>query len=43
MFVKKTITIEKNQSDWAKSNSINLSRFVQKHLIRSMKAGRRKK
>ena len=31
-FVKKTITITKENSNWIDKNSINLSRFVQKKI-----------
>lgn len=35
-YVKKTITILKEQSGWIDENAINLSRFVQKALDKAM-------
>jgi len=35
-YVKKTITILKEQAQWVDENAINLSRFVQKALDKAM-------
>jgi len=36
-YIKKTITIKKEQEDWIKQNNINLSRLVQAELDRRIK------
>lgn len=36
-YIKKTITITKEQNEWVKENCINLSRLVQKELNKKMK------
>lgn len=36
-YVKKTITIKKDQEEWIKENHINLSRLVQAELDRRIK------
>lgn len=35
-YVKKTITILKEQSQWINDNAVNLSRFVQKNIEKAM-------
>ncbi len=36
-YIKKTITITKEQDEWIKEDCINLSRLVQKELNKKMK------
>ena len=36
-YIKKTITITKQQAEWIKEKTINLSRFVQNALEKAMK------
>lgn len=36
-YIKKTITITKEQAKWVEENAINLSRFVQKALDKARK------
>ncbi|MEK6878294.1 MAG: hypothetical protein AABY22_01730 [Nanoarchaeota archaeon] len=37
-YIKKTITITKEQAEWIKEKSINLSRFVQSAIDKSKKS-----